>query len=122
MRVRTIALTTMLTGVAAAALIGAGTAGAAAPVAYPQAGAVGLELSTAETQAFANGPVPALIDHYLPGDNVAVGIRPDSQLPRIGTGVMASMRDIAGEAAGHPDGHVSIVIAPGPRVVVVQQW
>ncbi len=112
----------MLTGAAATALIGAGTANAAAPVAYPQAGAVGLELTNPETQAFANGPVPALIDKYLPGDNISVGIRPDSQLPRSGNGVMASMRDIAGEAATRPNGHIAVVVAPGPRLVVVQQW
>ncbi|MFI5782015.1 hypothetical protein [Nocardia sp. NPDC051570] len=122
MRARTLTLTTILAGAATVAVLGAGAASAVAPIAYPQAGAVGVELNNAETQAFANGPAPALIDHYLPGNNVSVGVRADSQLPRSGNRIVASMRDIAAEAASRPNGHLAMVVAPGPQLIVVQQW
>lgn len=123
MRVRTLVFATAVIGAAATALaLGAGSAGAVTPVTFPQAGAAGLELDHGETQAFANSPAPALIDHYLPGNNVTVSIRPDSQLPKTGDRVYASLRDIVAEAGTRPGGKVDLVLAPGPELVVVQNW
>ncbi|MBF6331552.1 hypothetical protein [Nocardia transvalensis] len=124
MRVRTLLITaaTAVSGAAVALALGAGTAEAATPIAYPQVGALGVELNHGETQALADGPVPALIDHYIPGRNVSVGMRPDSQLPQRDNQIFASMRDIVGEAADKPDGNVDLILARGPLLVVIQNW
>lgn len=121
MNVRTIALAVATTA-AAAAVIGAGTAAAAVPIAAPDEGLYGVQLSPGETQALANGPVPALIGQAVPKGNLSVGVEPDSNLDQDEGFVYASLREVIGEAANRPDGKVDLLIAPGPELVVFQDW
>ncbi|WP_067683976.1 hypothetical protein [Nocardia miyunensis] len=123
MRARTVVIATVATAAGiAAGFAGAGSAAAIAPVTVPRTGGVGVELNHGETQAFANGPIPALIDQALPGDAIAVGIGRGSQLPRNGNHVQADLPSIVTEAAGRPGGRVALVLQPGPELAVVQIW
>lgn len=124
MNIRTIALavTTAAAGAAAAAVIGAGTASAAVPIAVPGEGIYGVELSPGETQALANGPVPALLGQTIPKGNISVGVEPDSNLDQDEGFVYASLREVIGEAANRPNGKVDLFLAPGPELVVFQDW
>ncbi len=120
MRARTIVIAAA--AVTIAGLAGAGTASAVTPVTSPKTGGFGIQLNPAETQAFANGPVPALLDEALPGSAMAVSIRPDSQLRTSGNRVYADLPGVAREAADHPGGRIALVVAPGPRLIIGQSW
>lgn len=123
MRARTVVMATVATAAGiTAGLAGAGSAAAVAPVTVPRTGGVGIELNHGETQAFANGPIPALIDQALPGDAIAVGIGRGSQLPMSGNHVRADLPSIVTEAANHANGRVALVLQPGPELAVVQLW
>ncbi|GAB2546333.1 hypothetical protein [Nocardia heshunensis] len=122
MRVRTLAATAAtLTGFAVAGMAVAGTASAATPFVIPQAGAAGLELSPGETQALANGPVPALVDRFAPDGLVSVVVQPDSKLPQDADYIYADMPTIVGEAASHPNGSVDLVV-DSEGLAVIQIW
>ncbi|WP_216897140.1 hypothetical protein [Nocardia alni] len=120
MRARTIVIAAAAAAVAG--LAGAGTASAANPVTNPKTGGFGIQLNAGETQSFANGPIPALLDEVLPGSAMAVSIRPDSQLRTSGNRVYADLPSVAREAASHPGGRIALVVDPGPRLVIAQSW
>ncbi|MFI6867512.1 hypothetical protein [Nocardia sp. NPDC050406] len=120
MRTRT--YVTVVAGFVAAGIVGAATASAATPFAVPQAGVVGVELNTGETQALANSPVPALVDRYVPKDQVTVATMPDSGLPQDADYVYAPLKDIVGEAGSKPGGGVDVAYGPGVGLVIVQNW
>ncbi|MGF6886111.1 hypothetical protein ABIA39_000078 [Nocardia sp. GAS34] len=120
MRTRT--LVVAAAAAAVAGMVGAGSAAAAAPVVNPKIGGIGIEFDHGETQSLANGPVPALLEQVVPRSAISVSIRPDSQLRAIGNHVYADMPGVINEAASHPDGRFALVVAPGPRLVVVQAW
>jgi len=124
MRTRTIAATIVIAAATAAVagVLGAGSAAAAVPVTNPKSGGIGVEFNHGETQALANGPIPALIEQVVPSSAISVSIRPDSQLHANGGHVYADMPDVIGEAAGRPNGKVAMVLDPGPGLVVVQDW
>ncbi|MFI6172367.1 hypothetical protein ACIBCN_36700 [Nocardia sp. NPDC051052] len=124
MNIRTIALAaaTVATGAAAAAVIGAGSASAVVPIAAPEAGIYGVQLSPGETQAMANGPLPALISQVVPHSALSVGIEDDSALDQDDDNVYASLREVIGEAASRPNGKVDLFLAPGPELVIFQDW
>ncbi|MFI7000071.1 hypothetical protein [Nocardia sp. NPDC050175] len=124
MNVRTIVLaaTTAATGAVAATVIGAGTASAAVPIAAPDEGLYGVQLSPGETQALANGPIPALINQTVPKSNISVGVESDSNLDQDEGFVYASLREVIGEAANRPNGKVDLLLAPGPELVIFQDW
>ncbi|MGW4243731.1 hypothetical protein [Nocardia sp. NPDC004722] len=122
MRIRTVVATGVtLTGLAVAGLAVAGTASAATPFVIPDAGAAGLELSPGETQALANGPVPALVDRFVPESAISVGVQPDSRLPQDGDYIYADMPSIVGEAAAHPGGSVDVLV-DSEGLAVIQVW
>ncbi|MCU1648480.1 MAG: hypothetical protein JWN03_8755 [Nocardia sp.] len=121
MRVRALVITSALAGVTIAGLVGAGTASAATPFVIPDAGAAGLELSPGETQSLSSGPIPALVDRYVPSSSVSVGVRPDSKLPQDEDYVFGGLGDVIGEAANRPGGSVDVLVDSG-GLVVLQQW
>ncbi|MBF6333750.1 hypothetical protein [Nocardia transvalensis] len=118
----------LCTALAAGALAGIGTAGAATPIALPDEGRIGLNLSHDETAALAGGPIPALVTMVVPPSRMGAGLRPDTQLHRDENGgIRASLRQVIMEASEHPDGTVTIYLnAPGShgqRVVdIYQRW
>ncbi|RDI52011.1 hypothetical protein [Nocardia mexicana] len=126
---RTILLSTalLIAGIAAA-LGGATTAAAGTPVAQPDQGRIGMNLSHDETAALADGPVPALVTKVIPQSRMGAGLQPDTQLYRDENGnIHASLRQVINEAADHPDGTVTIYLnAPGThgsRVLdIYQRW
>lgn len=123
MRARTVVMATVATAAGiTAGCVGAGSAAAVVPFTVPRTGGVGVELNHGETQTFANGPIPALIDQALPPDAIAVGIGRGSQLPRSGDHVRADLPSIVTEAADRPGGRVALVLQPGPELAVVQIW
>lgn len=122
MRARTVVMAAVATAAGiTAGCVGAGSAAAIAPVTVPRLGGAGVELNHGETQAFANGPIPALIDEALPPDAIAVGIGRDSQLPRSGNHVRADLPSIVTEAANKPNGRIALLLR-GPELTVVQLW
>ncbi|MFI1913599.1 hypothetical protein [Nocardia sp. NPDC020380] len=121
MRARVLIVTAALATATAAGLLAAGTASAATPIAIPQFGAYGLELSHGETQSLANSPLPALVDRFVPHSAVTVGIQPDSALPQDNSNVYAGLNDIVGEAASRPGGQVDVLLDT-QGLIVFQQW
>ncbi|MQY20391.1 hypothetical protein [Nocardia macrotermitis] len=121
MRARTVVMATVATAAGiTAGLAGAGSAAAVTPLTLPHGG-VGVALDHGETQTFANGPIPALIDQALPADAIAVGIGRGSQLPRSGNHVRADLPSIVTEAANQPNGRIALLVR-GPELTVVQLW
>ncbi|MEV5651834.1 hypothetical protein AB0L57_26610 [Nocardia sp. NPDC052254] len=116
-------LTTLAGSVAAAA-----GASAAAPVIQPDQGRAGVVLNHDETDALADGPLPALVTMVIPQNRIGAGLKPDTQLYHDENGnVHASLRQVIQEAASHPDGNVAVFLdAPGShgtRILdVYQQW
>ncbi|QLY30243.1 hypothetical protein [Nocardia huaxiensis] len=121
MRVRTIVAVSAFAGLSAAGVLAAGSASAATPIAIPEVGAVGVALSPGETQALANGPVPALVEKYAPRDALSVSLAPDSALPEEDSRIYADMPEIIREAASHPNGSIAVVAVPD-GVVIVQDF
>ncbi|MBL1078543.1 hypothetical protein JK358_29470 [Nocardia sp. 2] len=121
MRTRTILAVTAFAGLPAAAVVAAGTASAATPVVVPQYGVYGVALSPGETRALADGPLPALVEHYAPRNIISVSIQPDSALRQENSRIYADMPQIIREAADHPGGSVDVVATPN-GVVILQDW
>ncbi|MBB5914413.1 hypothetical protein BJY24_003280 [Nocardia transvalensis] len=126
---RTILLSTaLLTAGIAAALGGAGQAAAGVPVAQPDQGRIGVNLSHEETAALAAGPVPAMVTKVVPQSRMGAGLQADTDLYRDDRGsIHASLRQVIMEAAEHPDGSVAVFVnAPGThgaRVIdIYQRW
>ncbi|MFF0489637.1 hypothetical protein ACWDSJ_29910 [Nocardia sp. NPDC003482] len=126
---RTILFSATLITIAAAATVGGiGTAAAATPIAQPEEGRIGLNLSHEETAALADGPLPALVGMVVPPSRMGAGLRPDTQLYKDENGgIHASLRQVIMEAADHPDGSVTVYVnvtgAHGPRLVdIYQRW
>ncbi|MFD0365115.1 hypothetical protein ACFQZZ_27090 [Nocardia sp. GCM10030253] len=111
---------------AAAALLGAGSAGAVVPIGQPDR--VGMHLNHEETMAIADGPLPALVSMVVPLNRIGAGLKADTEIYRDDNGgVHASLRQIMVEAADHPDGTVILYVnAPGTRdgrvLDIYQQW
>ncbi|MEU0540448.1 hypothetical protein [Nocardia sp. NPDC005978] len=118
---RTTGIAVLLGAAAVTGFAGAATASAATPFMIPDVGAVGLELSPAETGSLADSPVPALADRYVPRGALSVGIQPDSALPRDGDRVFAGLNDIVREAASRPGGSVDVLV-DSEGVAVLQVW
>ncbi|MFE1593680.1 hypothetical protein [Nocardia sp. NPDC058705] len=112
--------------VTAGVLFGAGSATAFAPLAQPDR--IGVQLSHEETVALGSGPIPAITAMFVPATRIGAGLHADTELYRgADGGVRATLRQVVTEAAGHPDGTVSVFLnAPGTRggrvVDVYQQW
>lgn len=120
MRVRTFAFAA-LAGSAFAGLVSLGTASAATPFVIPDAATVGVELTPGETQSLASGPLPALVDRFVPSSSVTVGVMPDSRLPQDDKYVYADVNSIVGEAASRPGGSVDVLI-DSEGLAVLQYW
>jgi hypothetical protein len=109
-----------------AALLGAGSAAAVEPIAQPDR--IGAHLSHEETATIADGPLPALVAMIVPLNRIGAGLKSDTEIYRDdGGAVHASLRQVIAEAAGHPDGTVSLYLnAPGTRngrvLDIYQQW
>ncbi|MEU0545041.1 hypothetical protein [Nocardia sp. NPDC005978] len=107
---------------------GAGTAAAGTPIAQPDQGRIGVQLSHEETASIAAGPVPAVFSMFVPLSRMGAGLHPETTIPRDQNGaVHASLRQVMTEAADHPDGTVTIFLnAPGTRngrvLDVYQNW
>ncbi len=118
------AVSTALVG--AGIVLGAGAAQAAEPVAQPDR--LGLQLSHAETQAVAGGPIPALVSMVVPLNRIGVGLKPDTGIYKDENGgVHASLRQAIMEAADRPDGTITLFLnAPGTRngrvLDIYQNW
>ncbi|MEV6221531.1 hypothetical protein [Nocardia fluminea] len=112
--------------VAAGVLFGAGPAAAFAPQAQPDR--IGVHLDHDETVALGSGPIPAITAMLVPAHRIGAGLHADTDLYRDADGgIRATLRQVVTEAAGHPDGTVSVFLnAPGTRggrvVDVYQQW
>ncbi|MGV9410229.1 hypothetical protein ACWDOP_09970 [Nocardia sp. NPDC003693] len=107
---------------------GAGTAAAGTPIAQPEQGRIGVQLSHEETVGMASGPVPAVFSMVVPLSRMGAGLHPETTLHRDKDGgVHASLRQVVTEAADHPDGTVTIYLnAPGTRngrvLDIYQNW
>ncbi|PXX65004.1 hypothetical protein DFR70_10465 [Nocardia tenerifensis] len=118
------AVSTALVGAAVA--FGAGAAAAVEPIAQPDR--IGVQLSHAETQAVAGGPLPAVVTMFVPLNRIGVGLKADTGIYKDENGgVHASLRQAIGEAANHPDGTITLFVnAPGTRngrvLDVYQNW
>lgn len=113
---RTLIVGATLTALAGAALTcAAAESSAAAIVAQPDQGRIGVSLSHSETAALADGPVPALVSRVVPLSRMGAGLHPGSQIYRDPHGgVHASLRELLLESAAHPDGNVVVYLdAPG---------
>ncbi|MFB7876488.1 MULTISPECIES: hypothetical protein [unclassified Nocardia] len=112
--------------VAAGVLFGAPAAGALAPQIQPDR--IGVTLSHEETVALGAGPIPAVTAMFVPPDRIGAGLHSDTALYRDERGgVHATLRQVVTEAAGHPDGTVSVYLnAPGTRggrlLDIYQAW
>ena len=110
----------------AATVVGAGSAAAADPIAQPDR--IGLRLNHAETAALGDGPAPALLSMVVPLNRIGAGLKGDTEIYRDDDGgVHASLRQVIMEAAGHPDGTVTLYVnAPGTRdgraLDIYQNW
>ncbi|WP_238845508.1 hypothetical protein [Nocardia terpenica] len=119
---------TLFTTLVGAGCLACGTASAAVPIAQPDQGRIGIDLSHGETAAVADSPLPALFAMAVPMNRIGAGIRGDSTLYRDEHGgVHASLRQVILEAANHGDGTVTVYLnAPGThgsRVLdVYQRW
>ncbi|MFI9510081.1 hypothetical protein [Nocardia sp. NPDC052566] len=119
----------ILAGAAAIQILNGGDAGAAAPIVDPGNARVGLVLSTGETAALANSPLPRLFDSAVPASAEGIALHPGSKLPVIGGQLLAGTGDVAAEAATHPGGYVSVYAAyPGSPAnagypfLIAQHW
>jgi hypothetical protein len=109
---------------AVAGLFGTGVASALTPVWAPDHGIVGVDLNHGETAAFANSPVPGVLNAVI-RDHGAVDLDKSSQLMRGHTMVFADFSDVVGEAAAAPNGQIGIGFADpgqwnGANILVVQ--
>ena len=117
---------TIFAVLAAAVTFGTGTAAAADPVSQPDR--IGLHLDHAETAALGGGPLPALVTMVVPLNRIGAGLKSDTEIYRDENGgVHASLRQVIMEAAGHPDGTVTVFVnAPGTRdgraLDIYQNW
>ncbi|MFE3544051.1 hypothetical protein ACFXK0_13900 [Nocardia sp. NPDC059177] len=112
--------------VAAGIVVGAGSATAFAPQVQPDR--LGVVLDHQETVALAGGPIPAVTAMFVPADRIGAGLHRDTTLHRDAAGgIHATLRQVVTEAAGHPDGTVTVYLnAPGTRggrvFDIYQQW
>ncbi|MGY4100979.1 hypothetical protein ACW2Q0_15685 [Nocardia sp. R16R-3T] len=117
---------TIFAALAALVTFGTGTAAAADLISQPDR--IGLHLDHTETVALGDGPLPALVTMVVPLDRIGAGLKSDTEIYRDENGgVHASLRQVIMEAAGHPDGTVTLYVnAPGARggrmLDVYQNW
>ncbi|WP_216916917.1 hypothetical protein OG225_30740 [Nocardia sp. NBC_01377] len=117
MRITVIRTVTLAAVSAAAVCFGAATATAAVPLAQPDQGRIGVQLSHGETEALAGGPIPALVTMVVPLNRIGAGLHSDTQIYRDANGgVHASLRQVISETTNHPDGSITLYLnAPGTR-------
>lgn len=118
----------VLTVVAGAAMaLGAGSA-AAQPLDQLDEVRLAIPLDHAATTALAGGPIPAVVTMFVPPNRIGAGLKNDSAIYRDDRGaVHATLRQVVLEAAGHPDGTVTVYLnAPGTRdgrvLDIYQHW
>ncbi|MFI2281925.1 hypothetical protein [Nocardia beijingensis] len=118
----------VLTVVAGAVMaLGAGSA-AAQPLDQLDEVRLAIPLDHTATTALAGGPIPAVVTMFVPANRIGAGLKNDSAIYRDDHGaVHATLRQVVLEAAGHPDGTVTVYLnAPGTRggrvLDIYQHW
>ncbi|MEV6323230.1 hypothetical protein AB0M45_18825 [Nocardia sp. NPDC051787] len=118
----------LLTAVACAtAALGAGSA-TAEPLDQLDHSRIGIHLDHVATTTLAGGPIPAVVTMVIPPNRIGAGLKTDSAIYRDQHGrVYASLRQVLMEAAGHPDGTITVYLnAPGTRdgrvLDIYQHW
>ncbi|MFF7938948.1 hypothetical protein ACFZC5_04490 [Nocardia gamkensis] len=127
MRIAIVSVGVLAVVAGAAVTLGAGSA-AAQPFDQLDQARLAVPLDHTATTMLAGGPIPALITMVVPPNRIGAGLKDDSSIYRDDRGaVHATLRQVVLEAAGHPDGTVTVYLnAPGARngrvLDIYQHW
>ncbi|MFI9414947.1 hypothetical protein [Nocardia gamkensis] len=127
MRIAIVSVGVLAVVAGAAVTLGAGSADAQ-PFDQLDQARLAVPLDHTATTMLAGGPIPALITMVVPPNRIGAGLKDDSAIYRDDRGaVHATLRQVVLEAAGHPDGTVTVYLnAPGARngrvLDIYQHW